>query len=230
MPLIRQEEVYPAAQYPWAQAVEMVANGAVARYDLVVVNSVAATGSVIPKAAPADASVAGSRAGVIMVATGAAANGEKFLAVPWVVVTGVDTSGKSAGAPVYLSTGGDFTKTKPTAASSVVVPVGSIMVVGSGSTDGTVMLNPGAASAAGLVKGGQVTVASGASTGTVAVGADFGGGIAVATFAEAPTTPGVTILHAAVSGGTLTVTLSGTPGGSGVKVNYIVYSDAAAAI
>lgn len=229
MPLIRQEEVYPAAQYPWAQAVEMVANGAVARHDLVVVNSVAATGSVIPKAATADASVAGSRAGVIMVATGAAADGEKFLAVPWVVVTGVDTSGKSAGNPVYLSTGGDFTKTKPTAAGSVVVPVGSIMVVGSGSTDGTVMLNPGAASLAGLVKGGQVTVASGASTGTVAVGADFGGGIAVATFAEAPTNS-VTIAHAAVSGGTLTVTLSGAPGGSGVKVNYIVYSDAAAAI
>lgn len=229
MPLIRQEEVYPAAQYPWAQAVEMVANGAVARHDLVVVNSVAATGSVIPKAATADASVAGSRAGVIMVATGAAADGEKFLAVPWVVVTGVDTSGKSAGNPVYLSTGGDFTKTKPTAAGSVVVPVGSIMVVGSGSTDGTVMLNPGAASLAGLVKGGQVTVANGSTNATVAIGADFGGGIAVATFAEAPTAS-VTIAHAAVSGGTLTVTLSGDPTGSGVKVNYIVYSDAAAAI
>jgi len=91
------------------------------------------------------------------------------------------------------------------------------------------MLNPGAASVVGLVKGGQVTVASGVSTGAVAVGADFGGGIAVATFAEAPTNA-VTIAHAAVSGGTLTVTLSGVPGGSGVKVNYIVYSDAVAAI
>jgi len=229
MPLIRQEEIYPAAQYPWAQAVQMVANGAVSRNDLVAVNAVAATGSVIPKAVAADSTVALRRAGVIMVATGAAADGESFLAVPWVVLTNVDTSSGTAGAPVYLSTGGDFTKTKPTAAGAVVVPVGSIMVVGSGTTDGTVMLNPGAAMSTGLVKGGQFTVASGSATGTVAIGSDFGGGIAVATFAEAPSST-VTIAHAAVSGGTLTVTLSGTPGGSGVKVNYIVYAAAAAAI
>ena len=229
MPLIRQEEIYPAAQYPWAQAVQMVANGAVSRNDLVAVNAVAATGSVIPKAVAADSTVALRRAGVIMVATGAAADGESFLAVPWVVLTNVDTSSGTAGAPVYLSTGGDFTKTKPTAAGAVVVPVGSIMVVGSGTTDGTVMLTPGAAMSTGLVKGGQFTVASGSATGTVAIGSDFGGGIAVATFAEAPSST-VTIAHAAVSGGTLTVTLSGTPGGSGVKVNYIVYAAAAAAI
>ena len=229
MPLIRQEEISPAAQYPWAQAVQMVANGAVSRNDLVAVNAVAATGSVIPKAVAADSTVALRRAGVIMVATGAAADGESFLAVPWVVLTNVDTSSGTAGAPVYLSTGGDFTKTKPTAAGAVVVPVGSIMVVGSGTTDGTVMLNPGAAMSTGLVKGGQFTVASGSATGTVAIGSDFGGGIAVATFAEAPSST-VTIAHAAVSGGTLTVTLSGTPGGSGVKVNYIVYAAAAAAI
>lgn len=227
MALIRQEEVYPAAQYPWAQAVEMVASGAVARHDLVVVNSVAATGSVIPKAVAGDSTVVGRRAGIMMVATGAAADGEKFLAVPWAVLTNVDTDGKSAGSPVYLSTGGDFTKTKPTAAGAVVVSVGSIMVVGA--TDGTVMLNPGAVSDTGLVKGGQFTVALGSATGTVAIGSDFGGGIAVATFAEAPTNA-VTIAHAAVSGGTLTVTLSGVPGGSGVKVNYIVYADAVAAI
>lgn len=229
MPLIRQEEIYPAAQYPWAQAVQMVANGAVSRNDLVAVNAVAATGSVIPKAIAADSTVVLRRAGVIMVATGAAADGESFLAVPWVVLTNVDTSSGTAGAPVYLSTGGDFTKTKPTAAGAVVVPVGSIMVVGSGTTDGTVMLNPGAAMSTGLVKGGQFTVAAGSATGTVAIGSDFGGGIAVATFAEAPTNS-VTIAHAAVSGGTLTVTLSGVPGGSGVKVNYIVYAAAAAAI
>ena len=66
MPLIRQEEIYPAAQYPWAQAVEMVANGAVVRNDLVVVNAVAATGSVIPKAVAADSTTAGRRAGVMM--------------------------------------------------------------------------------------------------------------------------------------------------------------------
>ena len=229
MPLIRQEEIYPAAQYPWAQAVEMVANGAVVRHDLVVVNAVAATGSVIPKAVAADSTTAGRRAGVMMIATGDAADGESFLAVPWVVVTNVDTSSGTAGSPVYLSTSGEFTKTKPTAAGAVVVPVGSIMVVGSGATDGTVMLNPGAVSDAGLVKGGQFTVASGSATGTVAIGADFGDGIAVVTFAEAPTNS-VTILHAAVSSGTLTVTLSGVPGGSGVKVNYIVYADVAAAI
>lgn len=229
MPLIRQEEIYPAAQYPWAQAIEMVANGAVSRHDLVVVNAVAATGSVIPKAVAADSTTALRRAGVMMVATGAAADGETFLAVPWVVLTSVDTSGGTAGTPVYLSTGGDFTKTKPTAAGAVVVPVGSIMVVGSGSDDGVIMLNPGAVSDAGLVKAGQLTVEAASETDTVAIGSDFDDGIAVVTFAEAPTNS-VTILHAAVSSGTLTVTLSGVPGGSGVKVNYVVYAKAAAAI
>ena len=222
MPLIRQEEVYPAAQYPWAQAVEMVANGDVARYDLVVANSVAATGSVIPKAAPAAADGALLNAGIIMVATGAAADGEKFLAVPWVVITGVDTSSATAGGPVYLSTSGEFTKTKPTAAGAVVVPVGSVMAVDA--ADGIVMLNPGAASDAGLVKAGQVATAT--STATVAIGADFEDGIAVATLGGASS---ATILHAAVSGGTLTVTLSGTPAAS-TKINYVVYARGVAAI
>jgi hypothetical protein len=222
MPLIRQEEVYPAAQYPWAQAVEMVANGAVVRHDLVVVNSVAATGSVIPKAIAADSTIAGRRAGVMMIATGAAADGEKFLAVPWVVITGVDTSSATAGGPVYLSTSGEFTKTKPTAAGAVVVPVGSIMAVDA--ADGIVMLNPGAVSDAGLVKAGQV--ATTLATATVAIGADFDDGIAVATLGGASS---ATILHAAVSGGTLTVTLSGVPAAS-TKINYVVYAAGVAAI
>ncbi len=131
MPLIRQEEIYPAAQYPWAQAVEMVANGAVARHDIVLVNTVAATGSVIPKAFAADADGSSRHAGIMMVATGAASDGESFLAVPWVVVTGVN-SAVAAGNPVYLdaATAGAFTTTKPSGADDAVVPVGTVFVNG----------------------------------------------------------------------------------------------------
>lgn len=227
MPLIRQEEVYPAAQYPWAQAVEMVANGAVARYDLVVVNSVAATGSVIPKAAPADASVAGSRAGVIMVATGAAANGEKFLAVPWVVITGVDTNAATAaGYPVYLSTtAGGWTVAKPSGANEAVVPVGTVLV--KDATDGAVMLKPGTGALEGFTKVGTVTVASGGTTSpTVALGGNFANGRAVATINEA-TTNSTTVRYVTVSvAGDLVVELTADPGASNADVTYVVYSGA----
>jgi len=224
MPLIRQEEVYPAAQYPWAQAVEMVAGtGGVAKNDLVIVIANSNTGSAIPQAVKADANTAERRAGVIMVATGKAEANDKFLAVPWAVLTGVN-SAVGANSPVYLSeTAGEFTVTRPTADGSVVLPVGAVLQ--NSATEGVVILRPNAAVFEALTKAGQFTVAG--TTGTVALGADFDNGTAVAVFAEAPSNS-VTIAHVAVSSGTMTVTLSGAPGGSGVKVNYIATSKFAA--
>jgi len=185
MPLIRQEEIYPAAQYPWAQAVEMVASGAVARHDIVLVNTVAATGSVIPKALAAKADVAAAHAGIMMVAAGAAADGEKFLAVPWVVVTGA-SSDVPTGSLVYLSAAvaGAFTKTKPAAVDDAVVPVGIVLV--QSATVGVVMLKPGGMTVDGFKKVGTAAVASGTGGVSVALGANFINGRAVAAWSEDP--------------------------------------------
>lgn len=187
MPLIRQEEIYPAAQYPWAQAVEMVANGAVARNDIVLVNTVAATGSVIPKAFAADADGSSRHAGIMMVATGAAADGESFLAVPWVVVTGVN-SAVAAGSPVYLdtATAGAFTTTKPTGADDAVVPVGTVLV--NSASAGVVMLKPGGIALDGLVKRGTVTILNTATApaSDPVLGANFSGGLVIASLASDP--------------------------------------------
>jgi len=226
MPLIRQEEVYPAAQYPWAQAVEMVANGAVARYDLVVVNSVAATGSVIPKAAPAAADGALLNAGIIMVATGAAADGEKFLAVPWVVITGVDTSAATAaGYPVYLdisTSAGGWTATKPSGADDAVVPVGTVLV--DDATDGVVMLKPGTGALEGFVKVGTATVDSGTGTVAVALGANFAGARVVVTWSEDPGV--VADVYATVDGsGNMTIGTNATLGAD-KTVTYVARSGA----
>ena len=227
MPLIRQEEIYPAAQYPWAQAIEMVAGaGGVARHDLVVVTANSAAASVIPDAVKADANGSSVHAGIIMVAAGEAEANAKFLAVPWVVITGVDTSSATAGNPVYLSeTAGGFTKTKPTAAGSVVVPVGTILEVDA--TDGVVMLKPGGAALEGFRKVGTVTVANGGTTSpTVALGANFAGGRAVATINEA-TSNATTVNYVTIDGsGNLVVELSADPGASNADVTYVAYSGA----
>ncbi len=224
MALIRQEEVYPAAQYPWAQAVEMVASGAVARHDIVLVNTVAATGSVIPKALAAKADVAAAHAGIMMVATGAAANGEKFLAVPWVVVTGAN-SAVAAGNPVYLdaATAGAFTSTKPAAVDDAIVPVGVVLV--NSATVGVVMLKPGGMTVDGFKKVGTAAVPNGTGGVSVALGANFANGRAVATWAEDPGGDQSLFVAIDVSGNMVikpTATISGGPH----NCTYVAYSGA----
>jgi hypothetical protein len=139
VPLIRQEEVYPAANVPYAQAIEMVATAAVALNDIVVVDGV--NGS-IPKASPATAATAAGSDGQLFVALGAAALGAKFRAIPWRVVVGtsttaVNTGGSTIGNPVYLSTGGDWSLT----AGAEPRIVGVVLTVDS--SLGKILLNPG---------------------------------------------------------------------------------------
>ena len=226
MPLIRQEEIYPAAGTPWAQAVQMVAGtGGVAQYDIVVANAVSATGSVIPKAVKTDADALNTHSGILMVASGKAAAGEKFLAVPWVVITGVDTSSKTAGHPVYLgaATAGTWVKTKPTGVGEAIVVVGSILVVGAGAADGVVMLNPGGVAVDGLKKVGVAAVASGTGGVTVALGTNFANGRAVATWAEDP--GGDQSLFASIHASTGVLTIKPTASISGDKnCTYVAYS------
>ena len=218
MPLIRQEEIYPVADTPWAQAIEAVATAAIAKNDIVILDGV--TG-VIPKASPADAD--NNVAGQLFVAAGkAAAAGDKLYLLPYRIVSDVATTG-AVGDPVYLSvaTAGAFTQTKPTGVDDIPVVVGVVLKVDG--TTGVVRLDPGK-EVRGLVKVGTINVANSATSATAALGANFGDGRAVATMA-ATATNNVTVRSAAIaSNGTLTVTLSGDPGSGGVDVTFVAYS------
>jgi len=134
MPLIRQEEIYPVADTPWAQAIEAVATAAIVKNDIVIVDGV--TG-IIPKASPASSATLSESAGQLYVAAGKAAAGDKLYLLPSRSVSGVNTAGGNAGEPVYLSTGGDF------ALSPGVEPriVGTILAADA--TAGKVLLAPG---------------------------------------------------------------------------------------
>ncbi len=134
MPLIRQEEIYPVADTPWAQAIEAVATAAIVKNDIVIVDGV--TG-IIPKASPASSATLSESGGQLYVAAGKAAAGDKLYLLPSRSVSGVNTSGGNVGEPVYLSTGGDF------ALSPGVEPriVGTILAADA--TAGKVLLAPG---------------------------------------------------------------------------------------
>lgn len=218
MPLIRQEEIYPVAETPWAQAIEAVATAAIAKDDIVILDGV--TG-VIPKASPAKAD--DNVVGQLFVAAGkAAAAGDKLYLLPYRIVTGFDSSSAAVGDPVYLSaaTAGAITLTEPTGADEIPVVVGVVL---SAATDGVVRLEPGK-EVRGLMKVGTATLPSGSTPSvTVALGSNFDGARTVATFAA---DPGANAdLYVTESGGTITIasnkTLSGT-----VDVTFVAYSPA----
>jgi len=217
MPLIRQEEVYPSVKVPWAQAIEVYASSAVVQGDVVVLDGM--NGAVV-KATPADADNAPM--GQQYVATGKAAAGDKFLAVPWMLLTDVNTNGSSTGAPVYLNTtAGGWTLTKPSGADDLILIVGRVLKVSA--TVGVVRLEPGGVPA-GAFKVGSIVVASGVTTGVVNLGTAFASGKAVATLES---TTGATnyVTKAAINGaGSLTVTVDTAPGGSDTAtVSYIAF-------
>ncbi len=216
MPLIRQEEIYPVADTPWAQAIEAVATAAIAKNDIVILDGV--TG-VIPKASPADAD--NNVVGQLFVAAGkAAAAGDKLYLLPYRVVSDVATTG-AVGDPVYLSTtAGAFTQTKPTGADDIPVIVGVVLKVDG--TAGVVRLDPGK-TVRGLMKIGTVVIPSGAAAPAAdpTLGANFAGGTVIATFATNPTAN--VSVFAAMNGNDVDIRTSGNVGAD-TTVNFVVYS------
>ena len=119
MPLIRQEEIYPVAETPWAQAIEAVATAAIAKDDIVILEGV--TG-VIPKASPADAD--NNVVGQLFVAAGkAAAAGDKLYLLPYRIVTGFDSSSAAVGDPIYLSAATAGAITRPSRPARTTFPL-----------------------------------------------------------------------------------------------------------
>ena len=126
-------------------------------------------------------------------------------AVPWKLITGIDTQSASAtGHPVYLSNAGDGTWTLAPTAYKPHIRVGHVVTVGSGTTDGAILLNPG------MPQGGGEAVmgdgGSAAATATVAVGAAYNGRPVVATMNGGTTY----VTKAVVATGTLTITANNT--------------------
>ena len=217
MPLIRQEEIYPVAETPWAQAIEAVATAAIAKDDIVILDGV--TG-VIPKASPAKAD--DNVVGQLFVAAGkAAAAGDKLYLLPYRIVSGVDTSAGAVGDPVYLSaaTAGAITLTEPTGADEIPVIVGVVLSV---DASGVVRLDPGK-EVRGLMKIGTVVIPSGASApaSDPTLGPNFAGGTVIATFATNPTAN--VSVFAAMNGNDVDIRTSGNVGAD-TTVNFVVYS------
>jgi hypothetical protein len=155
--------------------------------------------------------------GTLWVADFAVASGKTVAcAVPWKLITGIDTSAASAvGQPVYLSDSeGSYTLT-PTA-NKPHIKVGHVVTVGSGTTDGAILLNPGAYS---NMIAGQLTFSGSATTVTTTVGAAFNGRPVLATLQNS-TSGDAHVETAIVSGGTLTIEVNSTTAGG--TVTYMI--------
>ncbi|MDF1699561.1 MAG: hypothetical protein P1V36_00175 [Planctomycetota bacterium] len=217
--LIRQGEVYPASGIPWAQGVYAVAGEALSQYDIVVLNAGVA-GRDIATCNKADADGVGLQAGQMYIAAGAAAAGERVTLVPWVTITGVDTSAvAAAGLPVYLSTTpGGWTATKPSGADDVVIPVGTALV---DDAAGVVRLQP-TNGLDGLSKRGTAAVVTAGVT--VSLGNNFASGLAVVSWAEDPGSD-QSLFVAIDSSGDMVITPTAAVTGS-KTCNYVAYAAA----
>lgn len=110
MPTIRQQDVGPATNIPWASAVTVrLESGAVSQYDLV---QITGEDSGVFDVTQADASALNTAKGRLLIMLDAVSAGDTatYLAVPWILydtnlsgVSTVDTSGAAAGDPMYLS-------------------------------------------------------------------------------------------------------------------------------
>ena len=199
--------------YALRQRVKNDSGADIAKYDLVVAANVAPEGNYLKVAAADNADAALDTAGTrMMVAIQKIANGKRGDVVPWIMLTGQNTNSyAAAGSPVYMTTSGDITHTKP-ATNNFVRIVGRVIV--KSATVGVLMLDPNGETGAGasLIRTGQATVANGATTVTYDLGAQFAGAFAVATVAV---TAGSTLyvkkasVHAAT--GVLTITVDQDP-------------------
>jgi hypothetical protein len=163
LPRLQQSQVAAAVNRSRAQAIKVTTAEAITANDIIVATSCSATGLMtVSKASPTD--IAKCR-GPFFVADYSAASGVTTdLAIPWKVITGVNTSAVAdQGGAVWLAASGGYTVGPPPAAVtdvgskiafSLAVKVGQVLVDDSG-TGGRLLLDPGIANGAPLV--GRVT-------------------------------------------------------------------------
>ena len=136
MAKFKQDQIIPGVTKTRSNAVKVYCSGAVAANDLISV--VGAQGDFM-SVSPADSNGAVTlNNSTLFVADFAGASGEYLpLALPWKVVTGVDTSSATIGDAVYLSdTAGSYSLTTGS------IKVGTVLTSATAANDGTILFAP----------------------------------------------------------------------------------------
>ena len=153
MAKFKQDQIIPGVTKTRSNAVKVYCSGAVAANDIISV--VGAQGEFM-SVSPADANGAVTlNSSTLFVADFAGASGEYLpLALPWKVVTGVDTSSASVGDAVYLSdTAGSYSFTTGS------IKVGTVLTSATAANDGTILFAPQSmVSTSGTVVGAETSL------------------------------------------------------------------------
>tara|TARA_R100000808_G_scaffold24978_1_gene60099 strand:- start:3102 stop:3728 length:627 start_codon:yes stop_codon:yes gene_type:complete len=195
---IKQRQVLPSVDKQRSAAVKVKASEALSANDIIMATGVSGAHMTVNQADVDNFTEIG---GTLWIADYAVDSGTTVAcAVPWKLITDIDTSSASAvGQPVYLSdTEGAYTLS-PTAAKPHI-KIGHVVAVHA--STGAILLNPGAFS--GQI-GGQVAFGGG-TTATVSVGAAFNGRPVVATMNGGSRY----VTKAVITSGTLTITANDT--------------------
>ena len=218
LPRLQQSQVAAAVNRSRAQAIKVTTAEAITANDIIVATSCSATG--LMTVSKADANDGTKCQGPFFIADYTAASGVTTdLAIPWKVITGVNTNGLAVGSPVWLSTtaGAYVSGTLPglttdTQQAIFAIKIGRVLVVNS--STGVVMLEPGMATGAPLV--GRVTLSGSTPTTVTGLPAGLAGAPCIVT------PDGATAAHQ------LTATIAGTVltiahGTSSDDVSYAIF-------
>jgi len=221
LPRLQQSQVAAAVNRSRAQAIKVTTSEAISAGDIIVGTGFSSGVMTVHKA---DADDAAKCQGPFFIADYGAASGVTTdLAIPWKIVTGVNTGSFTVGSPVWLSTtaGGYVVGTMPAAvakgaAFSFAIKIGRVLAVHA--STGVIMLEPGMATGAPLV--GRVTTA-GASTTVIGLPAGLAGAPCIVT-PDGATADHATQVTATIAGTVLTLTHDDMDTATDI-VSYAIY-------
>lgn len=165
-PRIKQQQIFPGVNRARAQAIKVTTSEAIAAGDIIVGTGYSSGVMTVHKAV---ANVITKCRGPFFIADYGAASGVTTdLAIPWKIVTGVNTGGAAVGDAVWLdktTAGGYAIGAVPAVTTNgngfeLAVKIGRVLAVHA--STGVIMLNPGIADGAPLV--GRVTLLTGGTT------------------------------------------------------------------
>ena len=208
----KQRQILPSVDKQRSAAVKTKASEALAANDIIMGTGISGSHMTVHKA---DVDAFTKMGGTLWIADFAVPiNSIVATAVPWKLLTSVNTNGAVVGQPVYLSdTAGAWTLAP--AAGKPLVKIGHVVEVHL--TAGAVLLNPGAHS--GQIGGVLTFVTTSVTAPTVAVGTAYNGRPVIATLMSVGS--GSAVIHkAVVAGGVLTITASASTDAG--TVSYLI--------
>lgn len=216
-PRIKQQQIFPGVNRSRAQAVKVTTSEAITAGDIIIGTGYSSGVMTVHKA---DANDGTKCQGPFFIADYGAASGVTTdLAIPWKIVTGVNTATFTVGSPVWLSTtpGAYVAGTLPLLTTDglqavFAIKIGRVLAVHA--STGVIMLEPGMATGAPLV--GRVTLSGSTPTTVTGLPAGLAGAPCVVT------PDGSTAAHqltATIAGTTLTL----AHGTSTDDVSYAIF-------